>query len=422
MTAPESRRSSCAPLVTVAAALAVCLVSATEASRAIPGSPAGLEAETRALVVERTSLATPASIAALVDIANTLRFNALVVDARSFGELHFNQGLEPRAAALAGQPPSFDPLAAILAAAHARGIRVHARVSVTAVASSADLPTARTHVVNAHPEWLMVPRPLARDLVLLDARSQLFLDRLLRWTRAQSPEGSILYSSPVSGEAADAVVALVADLAARYPVDGIHLDDVAFPTAEFDHSRAALEAFKADALSGLAEAQRRARELEVGADLTAWPDAMPDRWIAFRRDRLTALVARIRQAVRARRPATLVSAAVDPDSIAAGRQHLQDWRAWSDRQLVDVVCPVSRTFESSAFGAEMTDARAAAGDTPVWIAIGAAQLSVAETVDRIGAARKLGARGVVIGSYDSLMSQPDGLDYLTRVARAAFQP
>ena len=408
-----------ASLLLAACALAVCGITARGDLGAAPAPP---ETETRALLVERLSLVSPAALEATVAAAQALRFNTLMVDARALGELYFNQGLEPRAAALASQAASFDPLAAVLTIAHARGLRVHARVSVTLVASPADLPTAPGHLINAHPERLMVPRPLARDLTLLDPGGQLFFDRLLRWTRAQPGDSGGLYASPVSDEAADAIVSLVADLAARYPVDGIHLDDVAYPTAEFDYSRAALEAFRAEVLGTLAPQARREREREIGADLTAWPEAIPDRWAAFRRDRLTALVSRIRRSIKMRRPGAIVSGAVATASAAAGTRHFQDWRAWSEKRLLDVVCPAPDTMDAGSFAEQIAEARKGAGDNPVWVSIGAFRVSASEAVGRIQTARQLGAQGIIIGPYGSLVSPPDGLDYLTRVARAAFAP
>jgi uncharacterized lipoprotein YddW (UPF0748 family) len=402
-------------------ALAVSVFAGRSPLRASSESAVTADSELRALLVEHGSLVSPASIAAVVNAAQSLRFNTLVVEARSFGEVYFNNGLEPRAAVLGAQPASFDPFSVTLALAHGRGIRVHARVSVSLAANAGDMPVSRGHLVHAHPEWLMVPRSLARELTLLDAGSQLFLDRLLRWTRAQPDNIDGLYTSPVPDEAADALVALVADLAARYPVDGVHLADVGYPAAEFDYSRAALEAFKADVLAGLEGQARRERERETGADLTAWPDALPDRWRQFRRDRLTALVGRLHRGVRLRRPEAVVSAAVVPDVGTAGLQHLQDIAGWSNRHLIDAVCPVAHTIDAATFASQVADARKAAGETPVWVEIGAFRLSVAETADRIRTARRLGARGFVIGSYDSLVSQPDGLDYLARLARAVFE-
>ena len=58
----------------------------------------------------------------------------------------------------------------------------------------------------------------------------------------------------------------------------------------------------------------------------------------------------------------------------------------------------------------------------MWAGIGAYRLSPAQTVENIETARRLGASGIVLFSYDSLVHPPRGLDYLASVGRAAFSP
>jgi uncharacterized lipoprotein YddW (UPF0748 family) len=410
--AVSARRLARLAPVVAAAALWTLVVAAAPAP---PASP-----EVRALWVTRTALTSPAAVAAMVKSAGAGGFNTLLVQVRGRGDAYFNGGIEPRAAALAGQPGAFDPLAATLTLAHAQGIRVHAWVNVALVSSASELPASRLHVVYRHPEWLMVPRALARDMVLLDARSRLYLDKLARWTRAQNAEVEGLYVSPVPDDAAAATVAVVADLVARYPVDGIHLDYVRYPSDEFDYSRATLEAFRADVLRGLDEPARRQQERAIGPDLITWTDALPDRWREFRRRRLTALVARIRDSVKNRRPTVVFSAAVAPDAKDACDRRLQDWGEWLRQDLLDVVCPMAYATDSTAFTAQVTGARQAAGGTPVWAGIGAYRLSSAATVENILIARRLGAAGVILFSYDSLAGAPHGANYFAKVARAAF--
>src|SRR5262245_20957353 len=82
--------------------------------------------EIRALWVTRASLTSPASVAALVSTAHAQGFNTLLVQVRGRGDAYYTSDVEPRAADLARQPASFDPLAAVLSAARAEGIRVHA--------------------------------------------------------------------------------------------------------------------------------------------------------------------------------------------------------------------------------------------------------------------------------------------------------
>jgi uncharacterized lipoprotein YddW (UPF0748 family) len=355
----------------------------------------------------------------MVGAARAARINTLIVQVRARGDAYYSSTLEPRAAPLSSQRPSFDPLALTLEMAHAQGIRVHAWINVGLVSSAAQLPASPSHVVNRHPEWLMVPRPLARDLALLDARSHLYLDKLARWTRAH-PEVEGLYLSPIPAGAADATVAVAADIAARYPVDGVHLDYARYPGEEFDYSPSALEAFRAEILETLAPAARQQKAREIGPDPVAWTDAYPERWRAFRRARLTALVTRISEAVRARRPDTVVSAAVAPTPADASARRLQDWAAWVRQGLLDVACAMAYSTDRGTFAEQVAEALQAAGDRPLWAGIGAYRLSASDTVERIRIARSAGAAGVVLFSYDSLVSLPRGFDYLAQVARDAF--
>jgi hypothetical protein len=73
------------------------------------------------------------------------------------------------------------------------------------------------------------------------------------------------------------------------------------------------------------------------------------------------------------------------------------------------------------FEEQISSARDGAGRHPVWAGIGAYRLSAEQTVDDIRTARRLGASGVILFSYDSLVAQRQvAPDYLSVVSRAAF--
>src|SRR5687767_3788967 len=95
-----------------------------QAPLVVEKAPAG--AEIRALWVTRSSLVSPASISALVRAAREHGFNTLLVQVRGRADAYYTSDLEPRAADLARQPASFDPLATVLSESRANGIRVHA--------------------------------------------------------------------------------------------------------------------------------------------------------------------------------------------------------------------------------------------------------------------------------------------------------
>jgi uncharacterized lipoprotein YddW (UPF0748 family) len=419
MHAPRSLPNARRARLSIAGLVAVLSVGISLAAPA--PQAAGARDEVRALWVTRVSLTTPRSIASVVQAARVSGFNTLLVQVRGRGDAYFESTLEPRADQLAGQPATFDPLETLITQARAEGLRVHAWVNVNLIASATELPASRSHLVYRHPEWLMMPRPLAYELSRIDVRSPEYLGRLARWTRAEDDvEG--LFVSPIHPGAADHLVSVVDDLARRYPLDGVHVDYIRYPGAEFDYSRLALQAFRQDLDAAMTPEERRRFDPGSMTALIAATDTYSERWAGFRRSRLNSLVLRLRTAVKTRRPDALFRAAVYPEPAEALSRRFQDWPMWLENRWIDVVCPMAYTPDASVFASQIAGVRQAAGDQPVWAGIGAYRLSPAQTVENIETARRLGASGIVLFSYDSLVHPPRGVDYLASVARAAFSP
>jgi uncharacterized lipoprotein YddW (UPF0748 family) len=402
-------------------ACAVALAVLTSPS-AVPALRAGEPpAEVRALWVLRTSLTTPERVAALVQSAREHGFNTLIVQVRGRGDAYYRGGLEPLAADLLRQPASFDPLAAVLTAAHGAGLRVHAWVNVNLVSSAAELPTARDHIVSRRPNWLMVPRDIAQELSRMAPDSPGYVGKLARWTRARATEVEGLYATPILPESAAHTEAVVRDLARRYAVDGVHFDYARYPTERFDYSRGAIAAFRAHVRPRLDAAARRELDAREADDALAYPDALEADWHAFRLERMSALVDRLGAAVRQARPGVLVSAATVPDPAEAVERRMQDWRAWLQAGAIDAVCPMAYAPEPARFAEQIAAAREAAGGRSVWAGIGAYRLTAAQTIDNIRTARRLGAEGIVLFSYDSLIDpRQSAPDSLAAIGRGAF--
>lgn len=398
--------------------LFVCGLALTIVAAAAPFRAAAPE-QTRALWVTRTTLTSPESIRQMVAAAEAGGFNTLLVQVRGRGDAYYNGTIEPRAAELAGKP-SFDPLATVIADAHAAGLRVHAWVAVNLVSSSVSLPASRDHVIYRAPEWLMVPRELAAEMKKIDLRSPAYIGRLARWTRAHTSIVEGLYTSPLHPAAQDHTAAVIGEIAAKYPVDGIHLDYVRFPNEDFDYSAAAMDQFKSAIVPDLTEPERREAAAREALDPAAYPNLFPERWNDFRRSRLTSLVIKIRTAVKTARPGVVVSAAVVPDAQQAFANRLQDWRGWIDQSLLDVICPMAYTTEPDIFQKQIAAARDYAGSRPVWAGIGAYKLSPAQTLAHIAAANRLGVAGIILFSYESMTAPPNGAESVSELGRAAF--
>jgi uncharacterized lipoprotein YddW (UPF0748 family) len=403
-------------------ALLRCALAAAIAVVCTTVNRAEADGELRAMWVLRTSLTSPARVDALVASAKAHGFNTLFVQVRGRGDAYFRGGLEPVPADLLRQPADFDPLASVITAARASGLRVHAWVNVNLVSSAAELPSAREHLVHRHPEWLMVPRDIAQQLAAEDIQSPAYIGRLARWTRQQSADVEGLYSSPIVPAAAAYTEQVVRDIARRYALDGIHLDYARYPNERYDYSREAIKAFRTAVRPQLDPARRRALDADEAVDLFAYPDALQDEWRRFRVDRMTALIARLRAAVKQERPSAIVSLAAVPDAREALSRRMQDWSAWLNDGLIDALCPMVYTQEAGRFAEQVAAARQVAGSRPVWAGIGAYRLSAAQTVDNIQTARRLGADGIILFSYDSMtnprQSEPG---YLATVGRGAFE-
>jgi uncharacterized lipoprotein YddW (UPF0748 family) len=254
----------------------------------------------------------------------------------------------------------------------------------------------------------------------ISLRSPAYIGRLARWTRANSDVAEGLYTSPLHPAAQEHTTAVIAEIAAKYPIDGVHLDYVRFPRDDFDYSPSAMAQFRSSVLPDLTGQQRRDLSAREVLDPAAYANMFPLRWSEFRRSRLTSLVIRIRTAVKAARPDAVFSAAVVPDAQQAFDSRLQDWRGWLDRSLVDVICPMAYTTDTGTFEKQIAAARAYAGSQPVWAGIGAYQLPPAQTLSHIAAARKLGAAGIILFSYESLAAPPNSAGSVSELGRAAF--
>ena len=187
MAAPHcpSRVALCLRVVAVALALVIALATPKLATFVAASEGRVPSKEVRALWVTRATLSSPAAIAQMVRAAQNGGFNTLIVQVRGRGDAYYTSALAPRASELASRP-DFDPLAETIAVAARAGLRVHAWIVVNLVSSAVELPASREHVVYRQPDWLMVPRELAAEMLATDPRSPQYVGRLARWTRARA--------------------------------------------------------------------------------------------------------------------------------------------------------------------------------------------------------------------------------------------
>src|SRR5262249_9372452 len=137
--------------------LPVALLAAAPALAA--GAPAR-PVEMRGVWVVRTGLLAPEAGDRVVDDAEAGGMTALFVQVRGRGDAFYESTLVSRSLLLAPQPVAFDPFARLLERARQRGLQVHAWINVLLTAHFGQ-PLPAGHVLETHPDWVLVPRTAA---------------------------------------------------------------------------------------------------------------------------------------------------------------------------------------------------------------------------------------------------------------------
>jgi uncharacterized lipoprotein YddW (UPF0748 family) len=143
-------------------------------------------------------------LASIVATAARLHLNALLFQVRPECDALYPSELEPWSEYVSGQQgrapePAWDPLRALLDAAHARGIAVHAWINpFRARAGAAESKADPRHISQRH-----------KDLVFA--------------------YGKDLWCEPSSPQVQAHALAVIKDLATRYDLDGLCVDDYFYP-------------------------------------------------------------------------------------------------------------------------------------------------------------------------------------------------
>ncbi|MBN1477698.1 family 10 glycosylhydrolase, partial [Candidatus Sumerlaeota bacterium] len=306
--------------------------------------------EGRGIWVVRNQLADPANLPVIVNSCADAGFNALFVQVRGSGDAYYDSATEPRASALSGQPPTYDPLAEIITLAHARSLEVHAWLNTGYVWGTGSLPTDPDHILVRHPEYAMVNRA---GKSMIDYTPSEFTDYY--------SEGR--YLSLAAPAVQDYLTDVFMEVVNNYDVDGVHFDFIRYC------ARGVAEDYDLDynPLTTAAFAD------ETGLDPLAMAidSELYEQWQVWQRDRIGELVGRIREAAHAARPGIRVSAAVLSRYHLARVQATQDWIEWLQRGQLDTACIMSYGSDNDLVVQEALLAHESRGPGTVWVGMGA---------------------------------------------------
>jgi len=374
------RRGFLSPLGRVRLALCAALLLA-------PGSLAGAAPlEVRAIWVTRYDYRTEADVVRIVSRCGELGVSRILFQVRGNGSVFFPSTLEPWSARLGGKSPGFDPLAVALREAKRRGLELEAWVNVMPLWKGKTPPENPRHPYLLHPEWVVVGS---------DGEPQRLNDHYV-------------CGNPARADFRSHVVAVIADLARRYAVHGVHLDYVRYVTdldrkLDYSHDSVSLGRFGKK------------------------PGEDPEGWRRFKAAQVTRLVREIAGAVRRARPGCRVTAAVFP-TRASRALVFQDVEAWVVGGWVDALYPMCYAADDAEYARRLSEsfplgrrASVPPGPTggaapsptlrrrvPVYPGIAVMRhLAPAATLRQIATARARGATGVALFCYASFFDSPD---------------
>jgi uncharacterized lipoprotein YddW (UPF0748 family) len=284
-----------------------------------------------------------------------------------------------------GLEDGLDILEELIPRAHAAGIEVEAwfTVAPTWHAAYAELGVDEDTIeeLGAEPEWRTETR---------DGQPSTYLD-------------------PGVPEVQDHVAEVVAELAADYDLDGIHLDYVRYESNEHGYHERSLERF------------------QEYRDRTDVPDPTDGQWASWRRSQTRAVFDRARAAIQAADPDVELSAATiswddgpatpDRDGFRGTRSFrdvLQDWDALARNERIDTILPMNYYREhvpeqAAGFQRWLRYEQALAADTDTAIVPGiGGWLNTPEAALRQAQDAMALTDGVTIYSYQQPTDDGDG--------------
>ncbi len=311
------RRISWVSVISVAL-LALTVMSGCQPGQHRSGSRAFGKEAIRAIWVTRWDYKTARDIEHVMDNCRRAGFNTVLFQVRGAGTVFYRSRLEPWADELGGRDPGFDPLSVACAAAHRRGLKIHAWVNVVPGFRGKKPPSNPRQLYRARADWF-------------------WRDKLGR----RQPLGWYCSLNVCYPEVRRYLSDVMREIVAGYPVDGLHMDYIRFPN---EHN----PSYPAGAV--VPDYPRDARTLAMFRRATGkTPGQAPAAWNAWRTAQVTQLVRDIRDMMRRVRPDAMLTAAVSANMTKAKRYHFQDASTWLAQGLIDAAFPMNYASSTAVF-------------------------------------------------------------------------
>lgn len=276
------------------------------------------QSEVRAMWLDRGTIVKAKSEADLIPIFDSMAtagINTIFFETLNAGYTIYPSQVAPQQNPLV---KGWDPLAAAVKLAHARGMEIHAWIWTFATANQRHneiLNLPRNYlgpILTKRPDWAMTDR---EGSLFHYSSGKVFLD-------------------PANPEVRDYLLDLIAEIASNYQVDGIHLDYIRYP----------FQSPTGEITYGYGSSAREQFSQATGFDPIDLNPSHPlwTEWTKFRIEQIDSFVAAVANNLDQLRPDLILSTAVFPmprrERLTKIQQH---WETWINQEWIDILVPMT---------------------------------------------------------------------------------
>ncbi|MCF7740532.1 MAG: family 10 glycosylhydrolase [Candidatus Marinimicrobia bacterium] len=334
--------------------------------------------------VVRYQLKSRQNIDSVIDFARDNGITDIFVQVIGRGRAYYKTSLLPKSPRI--KKIKYDPLAYFCEQASRENIKVHAWINTMLVWSKHQKPYENDHPVNKLQDWFT-----------FDNLNKSILSERQKTLKNKGIEGRFL--SPAAIKVRQLYQKIVQELIDNYPINGIHLDYIRFPSPNYGYHPFVREKFRS--MTGIDPLYIDNSDLlEEFTDI----QETKQKWKDFRCNQIDSLIGNLAKITKKYQHIQL-SAAVKPDPVEARNKYFQDWEEWLRKGLIDFVVAMNYTSDNQEFGRIVKHIKKRQIKDKVWMGIGTYNQNPVMTDRQFNLCIQDNYKGVVFFSYKSLIDK-----------------
>jgi uncharacterized lipoprotein YddW (UPF0748 family) len=198
---------------------------------------------------------------------------------------------------------------------------------------------------------------------------------------------------------------VIEEIVLKYPVDGIHLDYIRYPSIDSGFEPHAREKFRKTFDIDPVDLFDRS-EFDGSSPDGARKNHLKSEWYRWRAQQLTELLGEIRKVQETRSPGTILSVAVIPDILKAFESYGQNWVTWANEGIVDLVVTMSYSPNKKVVLSQAKKARKAVRSGLLFVGVAAYNQPIGDVLECVRELKTIDIDGFSLFSYNTLLEEP----------------